>query len=211
MVSKKTGEFESITKVMDLRGHHSGINALAFSGDSTRVITGDKNGTWRVYRINVRYHIGEDTSLERVVETGKSITLLEVSPDGKTLAIIGKFTFNPFIPVILLFLLFQSSFFRCPSRLSLPFFPSLFPFLLPFNLIFFRFPSLVNWFVVDKKVVQFWDVATGMFVKELDFSKIIDFCSGDVKWFRWSEDSKRFVTVIGQVVHFWKSPIEPKL
>lgn len=143
---KKTGEFDSINKVMDLRGHKSGINTLAFSGDSTRVYTGGKDGVWRMYKIAVRYHIGEDPTLEKSVETGKPITAMEISPDNKVLAII------------------------------------------------------------DKKTVQFWNVATGKLATELDFGKIIENCL-DVKWFHWSEDSKQFITVIGQVVYFWKNPV----
>ena len=37
---KKSGEFDSITKVMDLRGHNTGVNCVCFSADSTRVYTG---------------------------------------------------------------------------------------------------------------------------------------------------------------------------
>jgi len=149
VVYKKTGEFDSIAKVMDLRGHKTGVNCLCFSSDSTRVFTGSKDGVWRQYRINVRYAMNEDPPLEKSVETGKPINKMEISPDTKHLAII------------------------------------------------------------DKKVVQFWDVATGKMASELDFSKIIENCT-DIQYFFWSEDSKRFVTFIGHNVYFWTSPFHAK-
>jgi hypothetical protein len=132
VVYKKTGEFDSIAKVMDLRGHNTGVNCVCFSSDSTRIYTGmalfslfsltfvfsffiitcivftpsllflflflfipstgAKDGVWRAYRINVRYAMGEDPAKEKQVNTGSPINKMELSPDGKTLAIIGMYS-----------------------------------------------------------------------------------------------------------------------
>jgi len=145
---KKTGEFDSIRKAMDLSGHRSGINSVCFSPDSTRVITGGKEG-WRVYRINVRYHLGEDPVLEKTVATEIPISKMELTPDGKTLAII------------------------------------------------------------DKKQVQFWDVATAKLVYQLNFNKILpNSGSGEITSFAWAEEGKLFITTIADILYIWKSPIK---
>ena len=60
--------------------------------------------------------------------------------------------------------------------------------------------------VTDKRKVQFWDTASGTVAQSIDFSTIIENC-GEVRWFMWCEDSKRFVTVMGQTVYFWHSPV----
>eukprot|EP00026_Physarum_polycephalum_P008195 Phypoly_transcript_08274.p1 GENE.Phypoly_transcript_08274~~Phypoly_transcript_08274.p1 ORF type:complete len:412 (+),score=75.55 Phypoly_transcript_08274:79-1314(+) len=146
VVHKKTGEYDSIAKVMDLRGHNTGVNCVSFTADSTRIYTGAKDGIWRAYRINVRYAMNEDPVKEKQVQTGSPINKMEVSPDGKTLAII------------------------------------------------------------DKRKVQFWDTASGTAAQSIDFATIIENC-GDIRWFVWAEDSKRFVTVMGNIVYFWRSPI----
>jgi WD40 repeat protein len=66
---KKTGEFEAVRKAIELKGHKKGINCIAFSNDSTRVATASKDGSWRLWRVNVRYAIGEDPECELVVQT----------------------------------------------------------------------------------------------------------------------------------------------
>jgi len=143
---KKTREFDSIAKVMDLRGHNSGVNAVCFTGDASRVLTGSKDGVLRVYRINVRYALGEDPVLEKTFKISNSITKMEVTPDGKTLA------------------------------------------------------------VIEKRKVQFWDLASAKQVTELDFATIIENCS-EIKWFVWSDDGKIFATVMGAVAYLWRSPL----
>jgi hypothetical protein len=59
---------------------------------------------------------------------------------------------------------------------------------------------------VDNRKIQFWDTASGTSVQSIDFATIIENC-GEIRWFVWAEDSKRFVTVMGHVVYFWRSPI----
>ncbi len=43
-----------------LQGHKSQILCLAFAPDATKMVTASKDGTWRVWNINVRYHQQED-------------------------------------------------------------------------------------------------------------------------------------------------------
>ena len=43
-----------------LQGHKSQVLCLAFSPDSTKMATASKDGTWRVWNINVRFHQQED-------------------------------------------------------------------------------------------------------------------------------------------------------
>lgn len=48
---------------MGMQGHKSQILCLAFSPDSTKMVTASKDGTWRVWNINVRYHQQEDPKI----------------------------------------------------------------------------------------------------------------------------------------------------
>lgn len=50
-------------KNMGMQGHKSQILCLAFSPDSTKMVTASKDGTWRVWNINVRYHQQEDPKI----------------------------------------------------------------------------------------------------------------------------------------------------
>ena len=43
-----------------LQGHKSQILCLTFSPDATKMVTASKDGTWRVWNIDVRYHQQED-------------------------------------------------------------------------------------------------------------------------------------------------------
>ena len=42
------------------QGHKSQIICLAFAPDATKMVTASKDGTWRVWNINIRYHQQED-------------------------------------------------------------------------------------------------------------------------------------------------------
>ena len=43
-----------------VQGHKSQVLCLAFSPDSQKMVTASKDGTWRVWNINVRFHQQED-------------------------------------------------------------------------------------------------------------------------------------------------------
>jgi len=85
-VEYKSGEFTTVRKALELKGHKRGINCLAFSKDSTHVATASKDGSWRLWRVNVRYSIGEDPVCELVVQT---------SHDN-----VDRILFNPSKPII---------------------------------------------------------------------------------------------------------------
>lgn len=56
----RTAAFVGAPKVFDLKGHTSQVTALAFSPDGTRAVTASKDGSWRVWRLDVLYTLNED-------------------------------------------------------------------------------------------------------------------------------------------------------
>jgi WD40 repeat protein len=46
-----------VSQVMDLKGHTSQVMAAAFNPDGTKAVTASKDGTLRLWNINVRYHL----------------------------------------------------------------------------------------------------------------------------------------------------------
>lgn len=65
--------FTGAPKVFDLKGHSSQVTALAFSPDGTRAVTSSKDGTWRVWKLDVRYSLNEDAKcLHTVGGTGSA-------------------------------------------------------------------------------------------------------------------------------------------
>lgn len=95
IVYSKDSSVKEVTKVMQLKGHKSAVTWLCFTPNSERIITASKDGTIRVWNINVRYHLDEDPKTLKVfpipLHDSKGITLyydrLSVSPDGKILAV----------------------------------------------------------------------------------------------------------------------------
>ncbi|KAL2635592.1 hypothetical protein R1flu_007071 [Riccia fluitans] len=95
LVYGKDGQIKEVTKVMQLKGHKSAVTWLCFTWDSERMITASKDGTIRVWNINVRYHLDEDPkclknfSIPSKDAKGKALSVdrLAVSPDNKVLAL----------------------------------------------------------------------------------------------------------------------------
>ncbi|KAG6551374.1 hypothetical protein Mapa_007020 [Marchantia paleacea] len=95
LVYGKDGQVKEVTKVMQLKGHKSAVTWLCFTWDSARMITASKDGTIRVWNINVRYHLDEDPKclktfpIPSMDAKGKPLFVdrLAVSPDGKVLAL----------------------------------------------------------------------------------------------------------------------------
>jgi len=85
-----TWEFEKTTKAMDLAGHTSSVYALAFSPDSRRLATASKDGTWKMWDINVRYTVGEDPKCLFSIPTKHPLELLVFAPDSTLLAATSK-------------------------------------------------------------------------------------------------------------------------
>lgn len=86
----KQGAFHSSAKVMDLKGHKSQILCLSFSPDATKMVTASKDGTWRVWNINVRYHQQEDAKCllqhRQEVPAGTVYSHLAWGPTGQLAA-----------------------------------------------------------------------------------------------------------------------------
>ncbi|TKY65610.1 Transducin beta protein 2 [Spatholobus suberectus] len=94
IVYAKDGSVKEVSKVMQLKGHKSAVTWLCFMPNSEQIITASKDGSMRIWNINVRYHLDEDPKTLKVfpipLHDSSSTTLhydhLSVSPDGKILA-----------------------------------------------------------------------------------------------------------------------------
>ncbi|KAI3957120.1 hypothetical protein MKW92_048970 [Papaver armeniacum] len=94
IVYSKDGSVKEVAAVMQLKGHKSAVTWLCFSPNSEQIITASKDGTIRIWNINVRYHLSEDPKTLKVfpipLHDSKGETLhydrLSISPDGKVLA-----------------------------------------------------------------------------------------------------------------------------
>ncbi|KAG6403268.1 hypothetical protein SASPL_135485 [Salvia splendens] len=90
----KDGSVKEVLKAMQLKGHKSAVTWLCFCPNSEQIITASKDGTIRIWNINVRYHMDEDPKTLKVLpiplhdenDTTLHYDLLSLSPDGKILA-----------------------------------------------------------------------------------------------------------------------------
>jgi len=90
----KAGEVDKVARAMDLVGHKSTVYCVAFSHDNARLVTTSKDGTCKVWKIDVRYSLGEDPecilTLHSSAVTGKTekpFQLCSFSTDGKWLVL----------------------------------------------------------------------------------------------------------------------------
>ncbi|XP_077235523.1 transducin/WD40 repeat-like superfamily protein [Tasmannia lanceolata] len=94
IVYAKDGSVKEVSKVMQLKGHKSAVTWLCFAPNSEQIITASKDGSIRVWNINVRYHLDEDPKTLKVFPiplhdvNGAVLHYdrLSISPDGKILA-----------------------------------------------------------------------------------------------------------------------------
>ncbi|KAL2233999.1 transducin beta-like protein 2 [Sesamum indicum] len=94
IVYSKDGSVKEILKVMQLKGHKSAVTWLCFTPNSEEIITASKDGSIRIWNINVRYHLDEDPKTLKVLpiplHDANGTTLhydrMSLSPDGKILA-----------------------------------------------------------------------------------------------------------------------------
>ncbi|KAL7158542.1 hypothetical protein ABFS83_02G150900 [Erythranthe nasuta] len=94
IVYSKDGSVKEIVKAMQLKGHKSAVTWLCFTPNSEQIITASKDGSIRIWNINVRYHLDEDPKTLKVfpipLKDAKGTSLhydrLSLSPDGKILA-----------------------------------------------------------------------------------------------------------------------------
>lgn len=90
----KDGQVTKVAKVMQLKGHKSAVTWLCFNSNSDKIITASKDGSIRVWNINVRYHLDEDPKTLKVfpipLHDAKGTPLhydrICLSPDEKVLA-----------------------------------------------------------------------------------------------------------------------------
>lgn len=84
----KSGDFEGVTRAMDLKGHKAAVYCCAFSKDSTRAATVSKDGSWKFWNQDVQYKLKQDPSLLHSIEFQHSgPALIALSPDGLVAAI----------------------------------------------------------------------------------------------------------------------------
>ncbi|EEF50389.1 nucleotide binding protein, putative [Ricinus communis] len=94
IIYSKDGSVKEVPKVMQLKGHKSAVTWLCFTSNSEQIITASKDGSIRIWNINVRYHLDEDPKTLKVfpipLHDSHDATLhydrLSLSPDGKILA-----------------------------------------------------------------------------------------------------------------------------
>ncbi|KAJ6940242.1 hypothetical protein NC651_006398 [Populus alba x Populus x berolinensis] len=94
IVYSKDGSVKEVPKAMQLKGHKSAVTWLCFTPDSEQIITASKDGSIRIWNINVRYHLDEDPKTLKVfpipLHDSNGSTLhydrLSLSPDGRILA-----------------------------------------------------------------------------------------------------------------------------
>ncbi|XP_031553356.1 transducin beta-like protein 2 isoform X2 [Actinia tenebrosa] len=88
----KGDNFRKISRAMELKGHTAGIYHFTFSSDSTRMATVSKDGTWRVWDIDVEYSKQEDPHLllTGIYDASCNVyenMLIAMSPDAYVTAI----------------------------------------------------------------------------------------------------------------------------
>jgi len=87
---KENNDYEKAVKAFDLKNHKNSVYAVCFSSDSKKMATTSKDNTWKLWDINIRYHINEDAHvLLSVPSPNPSVPLglISMSPDSKYIAI----------------------------------------------------------------------------------------------------------------------------
>ncbi|KAJ3678561.1 hypothetical protein LUZ60_002364 [Juncus effusus] len=95
IIYSKDSSVKEIVKVMQLKGHKSAVTSLCFAPNSEQVLTASKDGTIRIWNINVRYHMDEDPKTLKVfnipLKDAKgqfcNYDQMSISPNGKVLAV----------------------------------------------------------------------------------------------------------------------------
>lgn len=87
-----------VARAMELKGHTRKVTAVAIAPDGARAVTASEDGTLRVWRLDVRYHLQEDAKavlsvpLERLgLAPGESFRRLALGPGGVIAAAHGGF------------------------------------------------------------------------------------------------------------------------
>eukprot|EP00188_Purpureofilum_apyrenoidigerum_P005277 Plantae.Rhodophyta-Purpureofilum_apyrenoidigerum.ctg674.p1 GENE.Plantae.Rhodophyta-Purpureofilum_apyrenoidigerum.ctg674~~Plantae.Rhodophyta-Purpureofilum_apyrenoidigerum.ctg674.p1 ORF type:complete len:411 (-),score=58.13 Plantae.Rhodophyta-Purpureofilum_apyrenoidigerum.ctg674:1081-2313(-) len=82
------------TKVMDLRGHNAAVHSVSFSTDNKTVASVSRDGTLKLWNIDVRYHVNEDPKilLSIPLDGPQRLEKVALSPDGKVIAVVERST-----------------------------------------------------------------------------------------------------------------------
>eukprot|EP00002_Diphylleia_rotans_P021671 TRINITY_DN4225_c0_g1_i2.p1 TRINITY_DN4225_c0_g1~~TRINITY_DN4225_c0_g1_i2.p1 ORF type:complete len:214 (+),score=40.47 TRINITY_DN4225_c0_g1_i2:752-1393(+) len=88
----KDKTFNSLKKVMDLKGHNSSIWSASFSKDSRLALSCSKDGTIRLWNIDVRYQMEEDPRCITKITQAPDMpfTLASLSPDARVIVSSSK-------------------------------------------------------------------------------------------------------------------------
>ncbi|XP_072959633.1 uncharacterized protein [Typha angustifolia] len=94
VIYSKDGSVKEIQRVMQLKGHKSAVTSLCFAPNSEQIITASKDGSIRIWNINVRYHLDEDPKTLKVfaipLHDSKGSVChydhMSISPNGEILA-----------------------------------------------------------------------------------------------------------------------------
>ncbi|OQV17498.1 Transducin beta-like protein 2 [Hypsibius exemplaris] len=92
---KSSGDFHSVERAFELKGHSAGIPCFAFSGDSTHMVSLSKDKTFRLYDINVEYKKKQDARLiQDAIWTTEDVdvtsTQVALSNDSRCIVIATK-------------------------------------------------------------------------------------------------------------------------
>ncbi|VDM52894.1 unnamed protein product [Angiostrongylus costaricensis] len=80
----REGSFQEVKRAFDLKGHNSGVFAVAFNSNSTRTVTVSRDGYWRIFDTDIRYTQGQEAI---VLNKGEWSMLKGASADHIRLAV----------------------------------------------------------------------------------------------------------------------------
>eukprot|EP00795_Rhopilema_esculentum_P015135 gene15135-6322_t len=92
---KGNGSFKQVSRALELKGHSAAVHSFSFSDDSKRVASMSKDGTWKLWDVDVNYQQGQEAYL---LFTGSYASYfpepikldagsISISPDAFTVAI----------------------------------------------------------------------------------------------------------------------------
>lgn len=91
VTKSKDGVATGLKKVMDLKGHTSAARWVDFGKGSTRAVTASKDGTIKVWDIDVRYAVNEDPHcLTTITKDDGFFDMALLSPDLSTIAAVAE-------------------------------------------------------------------------------------------------------------------------
>jgi len=88
-------DYSGTSKIAGLAGHRSAVYCVDFGIDTSRTLcaTASKDGTWKLWKINVRYHLGEDPQCLLTIQSPhyhdrkEPFHAIKISPDCKRIAV----------------------------------------------------------------------------------------------------------------------------